>query len=110
LVLAVYHEVQYLYFTYALARRTASFQPLSRTDIEPALHRSDSQLSIKAGRKIRTEIEHAATFALWPVIGFGGAIVGGWSELQWLAPLGMGGLFCHYWLDGRIWTRRSFQN
>jgi len=25
-------------------------------------------------------------------------------------PLGVGGLFCHYWLDGRIWTRRSFQD
>jgi len=41
------------------------------------------------------------------VIGFGGAVAGGWLSLEWLAPLGAGGLFCHYWLDGRIWTRRS---
>jgi hypothetical protein len=44
------------------------------------------------------------------MIGFGGAVVGGWFALEWLAPLGLGGLFCHYWLDGRIWTRRAFQN
>jgi chromate transporter len=41
------------------------------------------------------------------VIGFAGAVFGGWAQVSWLAPLGMGGLFCHYWLDGRIWTRRS---
>jgi hypothetical protein len=44
------------------------------------------------------------------VIGFVGATVGSWLELKWLAPLGVGGLFCHYWLDARIWTRKSFQN
>jgi hypothetical protein len=44
------------------------------------------------------------------VIGFVGAVVGGWLQFQWLVPLGVGGLFCHYWLDGRIWTRRSFQD
>jgi hypothetical protein len=48
-----------------------------------------------------------ASFLLWPVVGFVGAVVGGWLQLNWLAPLGLGGLFCHYWLDGRIWTRRS---
>jgi hypothetical protein len=53
------------------------------------------------------EVKLAAAFLLWPVIGFVGAVLGGWLQLAWLAPLGMGGLFCHYWLDGRIWTRRS---
>jgi hypothetical protein len=36
-----------------------------------------------------------------------GAFAGAWLSLDWLAPLGAGGLFCHYWLDGRIWTRRA---
>jgi hypothetical protein len=80
LVLAVHHEVQYLYFAYVMARRRVSFL---------------------AGSKA------AASFAVFPVIGFVGAVVGGWLQLEWLAPLGVGGLFCHYWLDGRIWTRRS---
>jgi hypothetical protein len=108
LVLAVHHEVQYLYFTYAMARRLSGFHAMSGTGSEPAPNGFDS--SIGAGRKLRTEAGHAASFLVWPVIGFVGAVVGSWSELQWLGPLGMGGLFCHYWLDGRIWTRRSFEN
>jgi hypothetical protein len=59
---------------------------------------------------LRMETGHAASFLVWPFIGLAGAIVGDWFELDWLAPMGMGGLFCHYWLDGRIWTRRSFEN
>jgi uncharacterized membrane protein YeaQ/YmgE (transglycosylase-associated protein family) len=55
-------------------------------------------------------VKFTAYFFLWPVVGFVGALVGGWLQFQWLAPLGVGGLFCHYWLDGRIWTRRSLQN
>jgi hypothetical protein len=110
LVLAVHHEVQYLYFTYAMVRRSADAHTMTRTGIDPALNNSDSRPSIATGRKFRTEIEHAASFAVWPVIGFGGAIAGGWLELEWLAPLSIGGLFCHYWLDGRIWTRPSFLN
>jgi hypothetical protein len=105
LVLAVHHEVQYLYFTYAMARRS-----MTRTGIDPALNNSDSRASITAGRKFRTEIEQAVSFAVWPVIGFVGAMAGSWLKLEWLAPLGLGGLFCHYWLDGRIWTRQSFQS
>jgi hypothetical protein len=31
-------------------------------------------------------------------------------QIRWLAPPGKGGLFCHYWLDGRIWTKQSFHN
>jgi hypothetical protein len=107
LVLAVHHEVQYLYFTYAMARRPGSFQAVRKTDVDLAMKDLDSKDSYDAGRVLRTEVKSAASFLLWPVIGFVGSIVGGWSKLEWLAPLGMGGLFCHYWLDGRIWTRRG---
>lgn len=108
LVLAVHHEVQYLYFTYAVSR-PAGFRDRSQTAMEPAMNGSGAQL-IETRRRFQTELRHATTFAVWPVIGFVGAIAGGWFDLPWLAPLGTGGLFCHYWLDGRIWTRRSFQN
>ena len=108
LVLAVHHEVQYLYFTYAMARRLVRHHA-SKTGVDPALKEPDATTS-GAGNEFRTVAGHAASFAVWPVIGFVGAIAGGWSALDWLAPLGMGGLFCHYWLDGRIWTRRSFGN
>ena len=57
-----------------------------------------------------SRIEIRRFFSFWPVVGFVGAVVGGWLELKWLAPLGVGGLFCHYWLDGRIWIRRSIQS
>lgn len=110
LIVAVHHEVQYLYFTYAMVRRPAGFHAMSRAGIDPTVNSSDSQASIRAGRKFRTEVERAASFLIWPVIGFVGAVVGGWFKFAWLAPLGIGGLFCHYWLDGRIWTQRSFQN
>lgn len=106
LVLAVHHEVQYLYFAYAMARHRPTFA-IRKTDTESLMNDLDS---CNANRRPRAEVEFAASFLLWPVIGFVGAIVGGWSELEWLAPLGTGGLFCHYWLDGRIWTRQSFQN
>lgn len=110
LVLAVHHEVQYLYFAYAMRRRPASFHAMSRTGVNPALNGSDSPAAIGAGDRFRSEIEQAGSFLVWPVAGFIGAIVGSWSKLEWLAPLGTGGLFCHYWLDGRIWTRRSIQS
>lgn len=106
LVLAVHHEVQYLYFTYAAASR-----PVSNNGAVPtAMDLSANSLGLKAahhlGRAPRPELNSAAAFMLWPVVGFVGAIVGAWLELNWLAPLGLGGLFCHYWLDGRIWIRR----
>jgi hypothetical protein len=107
LVLAVHHEVQYLYFTYAMTRRSASLPEESKTGIDAPVKFLDTKASCKIGNEGRTEVERAASFAVWPVIGFVGAVVGGWSELKWLAPLGMGGLFCHYWLDGRIWTKRG---
>jgi hypothetical protein len=107
LVLAVHHEVQYLYFTYAMARHPRSFYAVSKTGTDPAMKDFESKDSHNAGRALRTEIKFAASFLRWPVIGFAGAIVGGWSELAWLAPLGVGGLLCHYWFDSRIWTRRG---
>ena len=88
LVLAVHHEIQYLYFTYAMARRASAY-PMSGS----------------AAARVPV-----ASFLFWPVVGFSGAVVGGALQLSWLAPLGVGGLFCHYWLDGRIWTRRAFRS
>lgn len=110
LVLAVHHEVQYLYFAYAMARRLKSFRAVSTAAIDPAMKDLDSRASREDGDALPTDLKHATSFLVWPVIGFVGAVVGGWSDLNWLAPLGTGGLFCHYWLDGRIWTRQSFQN
>jgi hypothetical protein len=100
LVLAVHHEVQYLYFTYAMARSGNSFHSVSKTGTDP-------MKNLKDPYPLRIEARHLISFLAWPVIGFAGAVLGGWCELQWLAPLGVGGLLCHYWLDGRIWTRRS---
>jgi hypothetical protein len=109
LVLAVHHEVQYLYFTYAMARHSAGLNVVRKPDNDLAMKGLQSEPLNRDGQAWLSEVGHAASFAVWPVIGFVGAIVGGWSKLQWLGPLGMGGLYCHYWLDGRIWTRRSFQ-
>ena len=106
LVLAVYHEVQYLYFTYAMARGTASFPASRRLTIPLRTKFLDSSARFYTARALLPELTFAASFLRWPVIGFTGAILGQWLHLPWLAPLGMGGLFCHYWLDGRIWTRR----
>jgi hypothetical protein len=90
-VLAVHHEVQYLYFTYAMARW-------------PML--AHKQENLQVGNP-QSEFRFAASFALWPLVGLFGAIAASLYPVEWLAPLGVGGLFCHYWLDGRIWTRRS---
>jgi hypothetical protein len=107
LVLAVHHEVQYLYFTYAVSR-SGTFNDRTQKVVQPVMNRSGAQ-SMKSRLPFQSELLHAAAFAVWPVIGFAGACAGGWLDLAWLAPLGTGGLFCHYWLDGRIWTRRSLQ-
>ena len=85
LVLAVYHEVQYLYFTYALARRS-----------------SDAGLGRLGG-----ELRLLASFLLWPVLGFTSWALCQLSDSDWLPPFLVGGLLCHYWLDGRIWTPRA---
>jgi hypothetical protein len=106
LVLAVHHEVQYLYFTYAMARRSAALAP-KKIVAERFRGRFASAASCNAPW---SEAKFAASFLRWPVMGFVGAVVGSWLELGWLAPLGVGGLFCHYWLDGRIWTRKSFSH
>jgi hypothetical protein len=106
MALGVHHEVQYLSFTYALARRPQSFHAEGKTGTELAITDLDAKVSYKEGPAFRTEVEHRLPFLVWPVIGFTGAVVGGWAELEWLAPLGMGGLLCHYWFDSRIWTRR----
>ncbi len=110
LVLAVHHEVQYLYFTYAMARRSEGVHAVSKTGIESAAKDFASTVSHGHEDALSTELQRAASFLVWPVIGFVGAIAGGWYELEWLAPLGMGGLFCHYWLDGRIWIGRSIRS
>jgi hypothetical protein len=107
LVLAVHHEVQYLYFAYAMFRRPVNLPAMSGSCVDRATGGSDSKASIQRGGTFRSEAERGAAFLVWPVIGFAGAVAGGRLELEWLAPLGIGGLFCHYWLDGRIWTRRS---
>jgi hypothetical protein len=109
LVLAVHHEVQYLYFTYAMSRRSATSFNDRKTGGNAALAVAIATASCQGRSKSRTELEHAGCFLIWPIIGFSGAIAGGWLELEWLAPLGLGGLFCHYWLDARIWRRPSFE-
>jgi hypothetical protein len=109
LVLAVHHEVQYLYFAYAMSRRSAIVGEACKSGTDRAIRHSYSTALSAREDDVRFELKHATSFLVWPVIGFGGAVVGSWSALEWLAPLGMGGLFCHYWLDSRIWTRKSFQ-
>jgi hypothetical protein len=122
LVLALHHEVQYLYFVYAMSRHRA---PAERFDLHERWKMQDSSPSAQSDTRgysvvrwrqglvlgtytrLRAELKYAALFFAWPVIGFTGALAGGWLALEWLAPLGIGGLFCHYWLDGRIWTRRA---
>jgi hypothetical protein len=85
LVLVVHHEVQYLYFTYAMARRSAG----------PRLGHSLGELRL------------LASFVVWPAIGLASWALCQQSDAPWLAPFLVSGLLCHYWLDGRIWTRRA---
>jgi len=83
LVLALHHEIQYLYFTYAVARSAAP----------PAGRSNDPRF--------------LASFAVWPVIGLATWAACKFSDLTVLAPFLVGGLLCHYWLDSRIWTARA---
>jgi len=85
LVLVLHHEVQYLYFTYAMARRSAGARL----------------------RDLGAELRLLASFAIWPALGLAGWAVCKLSEHPWLTPFLVGGLLCHYWLDGRIWTARA---
>jgi hypothetical protein len=85
LVLAVHHEVQYLYFTYAIARRA---------------DRSRGQPVVPEWRRL-------AGFAVWPALGlasWAACTLSGWAAL---GPFLTAGLLGHYWLDGRIWTARA---
>jgi hypothetical protein len=85
LVLVVHHEVQYLYFTYAMARRAAS-----------------ARLSRPSG-----ELRLLGSFIVWPLIGLASWAVCQYYDSAWLTPFLVSGLLCHYWLDGRIWTGRA---
>ena len=82
LVLALHHEVQYLYFTYAVAKRPGG-----------------------VGR--RGDLRFLASFAVWPVAGLASWAICKFSGLEFLVPFLIGGLLCHYWLDSRIWTARA---
>ena len=82
LVLVLHHEVQYLYFTYAMARR-------ARPDRRPGL-----------GGELRL----LGSFAVWPTVGLAIWAACTLSGLAWLSPFLAAGLLSHYWLDGRIWT------
>jgi hypothetical protein len=107
LVLAVHHEVQYLYFTYAMAWRSEGSRSARSMSSDTIRTSASATAPLKVELEFRSEVRRAGSFLRWPVVGFAAAVGGGWLELTWLAPLGVGGLFCHYWLDGRIWTRRS---
>jgi hypothetical protein len=87
LVLVVHHEVQYLYFTYAIARRS------TRAPLGNAL----------------VELRVLVSFVVWPAIGLASWLICQRLESDWVPPFLMSGLLCHYWLDGRIWTRRARQ-
>jgi hypothetical protein len=85
LVLAVHHEVQYLYFTYAVTRRSAA----------------------SPGQGVLPELRRLAGFAVWPAIGLASWAVCMFSGIDALLPFLTAGLLGHYWLDGRIWTGRA---
>ena len=85
LVLVLHHEVQYLYFTYAMVRR-------DQGDRRPGLG---------------GELKLLGSFAVWPGVGLASWAVCTLSGLEWLSPFLAAGLLSHYWLDGRIWTARA---
>jgi hypothetical protein len=85
LVLALHHEVQYLGFTYAVARRADAL----------------------TGQTAVLEAHRLARFALWPAIGLASWALCWWADLAVLDPFLTAGLLGHYWLDGRIWTARA---
>src|SRR4029453_10616942 len=64
LVLVLHHEVQYLYFTYAIARRAAA-------DRRPGLG---------------AELRLLGSFAAWPVVGLATWAACTLSGLEWLSP------------------------
>jgi hypothetical protein len=84
-VLTVHHEVQYLYFTFATARRSTG-----------------ARLGSLAG-----ELRLLASFAVWPLLGLASWALCQLSDSEWLPPFLASGLLWHFWLDGRIWTPRA---
>lgn len=83
LVHAIHHEVQYLYFTYAVARRAGA----------------------SSVQRVASEVRRLARFAVWPTIGLASwAVYSGHGPLD---PFLTAGLLGHYWLDSRIWTARA---
>jgi len=85
LVLAIHHEVQYLYFTHALARRADA----------------------SGAQGVSRDVRQLARFSLWPAIGLTSWAMCTVSGLRVLEPMLNAGLLGHYWLDGRIWTARA---
>jgi multisubunit Na+/H+ antiporter MnhB subunit len=86
LVLVLHHEVQYLAFTYAMAKRGAP-QPVV------GLH---------------AHLVLLASFAIWPAVDVASWVLcQGWDPPDILMPFLTAGLLAHYWLDGRIWTARA---
>jgi len=85
LVLAVHHEIQYLSFTWASARRSA----------RATLHGLGAELRL------------LASFSLWPALGLTSWALCRLSDSEWMPPFLVSGLLWHYWLDGRIWTARA---
>jgi hypothetical protein len=85
LVLVIHHEVQYLHFTYAVARQA-----------DPS--RMPGAVA---------EVRRLARFARWPAIGLASYAACKVSGLGVLEPFLTAGLLGHYWLDGRIWTARA---
>ena len=85
LVLAVHHEVQYLYFTYAVARRADAARAPG----------------------ILPELGRLARFAVWPALGLASWAACTYAGTDALLPFLTAGLLAHYWLDGRIWTARA---
>ena len=85
LVLVIHHEVQYLHFTYAVAR----------------------QADATRAPGVAGEVRGLARFARWPVIGLASYAMCKVSGLSILEPFLTAGLLGHYWLDGRIWTARA---
>jgi hypothetical protein len=85
LVLAIHHEVQYLYFTYALARRDEACRAPG----------------------VAPELRRFVRFAVWPAIGLASWAGCTYSGVEALQPFLAAGLLGHYWLDGRIWTARA---
>jgi len=86
LVLVIHHEVQYLAFTYAMARAGVP-RPVSG---------------------VRANLALLGSFAIWPALDVASWVLcRGWDPPDRLGPFLTAGLFAHYWLDGRIWTGRA---